>query len=161
MLENDLSSGTILNTTNYWFIQNNTIMSNSSLGTYNELSKNSDKCEDSNSNILIIDSSNKKFSRSSQLNSQISEIPTEEASVYSSRNAGKRKEGVLYRIKKKSGSEAVGTNQECYIIIKLGGKRMDAFLPLDTLKISCEAHLLRQKMGRFGDPSLFSRSPST
>lgn len=75
-------------------------MSNSSLGRYNQLSKTSDTCEDSNRNILIIDSSPKKFSRSSQLNSQISEIPTEEASVYSSRNAGKRKEGVLYRIKK-------------------------------------------------------------
>lgn len=62
VLENDLSSGTILNTTNYWFIQNNTIMSNSSLGRYNELSKTSDTCEDSNRNILIIDSSPKKFS---------------------------------------------------------------------------------------------------
>lgn len=78
-------------------------MSNSSLGRYNELSKTSDTCEDSNRNILIIDSSPKKFSRSSQLNSQISEIPTEGASVYSSRNAGKRKEGVLYRIKKNRG----------------------------------------------------------
>lgn len=102
-----------------------------------------------NKHILIIDFSQEKFPRSSTSHSWNS-LRGSISSFFTECRDTKRR---CFVSNKKLGSEAVGTNQECYIIIKLGGKRRRCFqtYPKDFLRNA--PTVAENGKRRFGDPS--------